>query len=83
MEGRQGMDPSCSPGVAASRGRLSVLVVEEDRSVAHLVVAALKSQGYLVVGSVASLREARTVVDEKGPDLILLDHQMVPLEEFA
>ena len=62
---------------------LSVLLVEEDAAVAELVASALRLEGYLVIGSVASVSEARRMLDEEEPDIIVLDHQMIPLEEFG
>lgn len=65
-----------------SRSPLSVLLVENDLSVAKLVTAALTMEGYLVIGLVASLDEARRIVHVKNPDLIISDGRMIPRDKF-
>ncbi len=61
---------------------LTVLLVEQDSSVARLVMTALRMEGYLVIGPVASAHEALEVVRTERPDLILLDGRMIPRDEF-
>jgi diguanylate cyclase (GGDEF)-like protein len=50
-----------------------VLVVEDERIVALDLRGALESLGYTVVGTAATADEALRVVDERHPDLVLMD----------
>ena len=52
--------------------KAQVLVVDDQDSIRHFVGKALEDEGY-EVRSVASVREARTAIDEAMPDVILLD----------
>jgi diguanylate cyclase (GGDEF)-like protein len=50
-----------------------VLVVEDERIVALDLRGALEALGYAVVGTAASSDEALRAVDERRPDLVLMD----------
>jgi diguanylate cyclase (GGDEF)-like protein len=53
--------------------RRRVLVVEDERIVALDLRCALEDLGYAVVGTAASSDEALRAVDERRPDLVLMD----------
>ena len=53
--------------------KLSILIVEDDRSFALEVEMQLDQLGYTDIRRVASAEEARAVIREQKPDLLLLD----------
>ncbi len=61
----------------ASGGLHSVLLIERDPGVALLVLSALKMEGYRIVGTAASVRGAKKMVDRERPDIILVDGKEV------
>jgi DNA-binding response OmpR family regulator len=52
-----------------------VLVAEDDALVALDLMTTLQAAGYVVVGPVSSVAEARTIIDGEPPDAALLDLQ--------
>jgi DNA-binding response OmpR family regulator len=52
-----------------------VLVAEDDALVALDLMTTLQTAGYVVVGPVSSVAEARTIIDGEPPDAALLDLQ--------
>ena len=64
------VDQVSSHGSASSRGR--VLLIEDEPTIAELLVQVLEEEGYRVT-SVATGRTAELILDEIRPDLVMLD----------
>jgi PAS domain S-box-containing protein len=69
--------PSASPAAPAEGRQPTVLVVEDEPAIRHLVVTALRNQGYRLLEA-ASGEEALVVADREtaGIDLLLTDANM-------
>lgn len=63
--------PSCEPVVAGER---SILLVEDEAIVALVLVAGLKSDGWKIIGPVATIEAAyQLLASGEAPDVALLD----------
>ena len=69
--------PESDAYLLVEKKKSSVLVVEDDRSLARLLVAFLRQEGYLV-NACHSLPEAETLLRTEQPHLILLDLALPP-----
>ena len=56
--------------------RLRLLIVENDRVTARDLEATLRRRGFIVEGIAYSAEQAKDLVKEKAPDLVLLDIQL-------
>jgi DNA-binding NarL/FixJ family response regulator len=61
-------------GAAASRTDVGVILVEDHQMFAQALRQALEEQGIRVLGSVATVAEARAAVRERRPDVVVIDH---------
>ncbi|HJU06936.1 MAG TPA: response regulator [Rhodanobacteraceae bacterium] len=60
-----------------SQPQASVLLVEDDKTLAATIIWALAGRGYIVCGPASNVDEALQVLDECDADVAVIDYQLI------